>query len=184
MVTLTWQDCEQIINEYVGRVLKSEGATPEGLNITFTKRKTEEKTQSLIALSSAGLAAILTGIGFFLVRSVNWYAILFIVIPFLSGIGGAFVRHLLGKGGNMTKNILANVSLGGVAGVLVAFTFFLSQWSTLGNAISDMLSNSVIPANMRPILGFLFISAFAAGLAVEVAFEKTTVKNIDDKYKG
>jgi len=179
-----WQNCKHTINEYVGRVLKSEGATPEGLNIKFQKVQSKEKIQSLLALSSSLLAAIFTAIGFFISINVNLYAILFLTIPFLSGISGAFIRHLLGKGNNISKDIITNISLGGVAGLLVSFTFFLSHWSTLGNSISTMISKSeVVPENMRPILGFLLLSAFVAGLAVEVAFEKTAKKNYNETFK-
>jgi sugar/nucleoside kinase (ribokinase family) len=177
--TINWRDCEQTINEYVGRILKTDGATPEGLINNYKPSAKGENKQSVIALGSSLVSAALTVGGFFLANNIYVYALLFLFIPFLSGISGAFIRHLLGKAIGITKNILTNIALGGVAGLLVSFTFFLSHWSTLGKSIESMLSSSGVPDNMRPILGFLFVSAFVAGLAVEVAFEKTEKKNLD-----
>lgn len=175
-----WRDCDQLVNEYVARVLKSEGATPEGLQFKVEKNKQNISSQSKLSLIPFALSAAFTVLAFFIVDSASTYALCFFFVPFLAGISGAFTRHLLGRVRKLTSDIMPNIALGGVAGLAMGITFFLSHWVTLSESMKVILEGNGVPDNMRPIIGFLLVAGLLAGLAVEVAFDQ--IKNSKIKY--
>ena len=175
-----WRDCDQLVNEYVSRVLKSEGATPEGLQFKVEKSKQNKLSQAMLSFIPFFFSALLTVLAFFEVDSARTYAICFLLVPLLAGISGAFTRHLLGRVRKLTSDIMPNIALGGVAGLAMGVTFFLSQLATLSESMKLILEDNGVPDNMRPIIGFLLMAGLVAGLAVEVAFDQ--IKNSKVKY--
>lgn len=167
-----WRDCEQTINEYVSRVLKSDSATPEGLKFKIRKNEQNESTQAVLSFIPFFLAAMLTVYSFFIAESSEEFALCFFFVPLLAGISGAFTRHLLGWSHKLSSEVLPNLALGGIAGLTMGIIFSISHWATFSDSMSSIIANGRVPDSIRPVTGFLLVAGLVAGLAAERAFEK------------
>ena len=171
---LDWTHANARIIEYVRPVLKTNGATPVEIKISFSKIKMIKRKIALILVSCIGVMCVLAGISLFHSSlPLYGFGICFFSVPILSGISGALTRFLLQNNYNDADEVVSEIVLGCVAGTLTAIIFFASHWAVFNKSLGDALSSSsFISTDFRMVIIVTVIISFISGLAAESAFDK------------